>query len=53
MFILNFTYACLGMEFFALRAWVDGNGLTSTRELGLPFDASYDYFLDAFKTVFV
>jgi hypothetical protein len=51
--ILNFTYACAGMEFFGLRLWVDGNGLTSTRALGLTFDPSYDYFLDAFKTVFV
>jgi hypothetical protein len=39
------------MELFAGRARINGNGQADPN--GVPFDASFDNFLDSFKTVFV
>jgi hypothetical protein len=50
--IFMFTFTIMGMELFSYNARVDSNGQTALSG-GYPFDMSFDYFLDAFKSVFV
>jgi hypothetical protein len=53
LLIFMFSFTIMGLELFSGNARVDLAGQATFGADGVPFDVSFDFFLDSLKSVFV